>query len=113
MLPFHQRIFDTVVKRSRIEGDVKFVRFVSPTLALMHSTVTYALRGQSKASRARDSMQLTVVAKRDRESRAEALMNPRRVTIEDQDFVDGIDLLPADSQREMRDLAASLKNRHL
>lgn len=40
MLPFHQRIFDTVVKGSRMEGEVKFVRFVSPTLAVMHSTVT-------------------------------------------------------------------------
>ena len=112
MLTFHQRIFDTVVKGSRMEGEVKFVRFVGPTLAVMHSTVTYALRGQTRASRARDSMQLTVVTKRDGEWRAEALMNARRVTLEDQDFVDGIDLLPAQAQREVRDLVASLKERH-
>lgn len=58
-------------------------------------------------------MQLTVVTKRDGEWRAEALMNARRVTVEDQDFVDGIDLLPAQAQREIRDLIASLKKRHL
>lgn len=112
ILPFHQRIFDTVVKGSRMEGEVKFVRFVSPTLAVMHSTVTYALRGQTTASRARDSMQLTVVAKRDGKWRVEALMNARRVSMADQDFVDGIDLLPIDAQQELYDLAASLKERH-
>jgi hypothetical protein len=43
---------------------------------------------QTKASRARDSMQLTVVAKRDGEWRAEALMNACRLTLEDQDFLE-------------------------
>ena len=57
MRSFHQRIFDTVVKGSRMEGEVTFVRFLSPVMAVMHSTVTYALRGQTKASRARDSIQ--------------------------------------------------------
>ena len=58
MLSFHRRIFDTMVKGSRMEGEVKFVRFLNPTLAVMHSTVIYALHDQTKASRARDSMQL-------------------------------------------------------
>jgi uncharacterized protein (TIGR02246 family) len=112
MLAFHQRIFDTVVKGSRMEGEVKFVRFLNPVVAVMHSAVTYALRDQARASRTRDSMQLTVVTKRDGEWRGEVLMNARRVTMEDQDFVDGIDLLPAEAQREVRDLVASLKKRH-
>jgi uncharacterized protein (TIGR02246 family) len=35
---FHQRIFDTVVKGSRLEGgEVKFVHFLGPALAVMHS----------------------------------------------------------------------------
>jgi len=112
MRSFHQRIFDTVVKGSRMEGEVKFVRFLSPVMAVMHSTVTYALRGQTKASRARDSMQLTVVARRDGEWRAEALMNASRLAMEDQHFLDGIDLLPAEAQQEVTDLVASLKKRH-
>jgi hypothetical protein len=40
-------------------------------------------------------------------------MNARRVTMEDQDFVDSLDLLPSQAQREVRDLVASLKKRHL
>jgi uncharacterized protein (TIGR02246 family) len=113
MLPFHQRIFDTIVKGSLMEGEVNFVRFVNPTFAVMHSTVRYALHRQTKASRARDSMQLTVVSKRNGEWRAEALMNARTVTLEDQDLVDCIDLLAAEAQRALRDLAAFLKKRHL
>jgi uncharacterized protein (TIGR02246 family) len=112
MLAFHRRIFDTVVKGSRMEGEVKFVRFLSPGLAVMHSLVKYALRDQTKASRARDSMQLTVLTKGDGEWRAEALMNARKVTMEDQEFLDGIDLLPLYAQQEVHDLAASLKERH-
>ena len=36
---FHQQAFDTVVKGSRLEGEVKFVRFLSPQLAVMHSAL--------------------------------------------------------------------------
>jgi hypothetical protein len=43
-------------------------------------------------------MQLTVVAKRDREWRSEGLMNARRLTVERQLFLDDIDSLPKDAQ---------------
>jgi hypothetical protein len=33
---FTQHVFDTVVTGSRLEGEVKFVRLLSPTLAVMH-----------------------------------------------------------------------------
>jgi hypothetical protein len=56
-------------------------------------------------------MQLTVVTKRDGEWRAEALMNARRLTMEDQEFLDGIDLLSPAAQQEVHDLAASIKER--
>jgi uncharacterized protein (TIGR02246 family) len=46
---FHQRIFDTLVKGSRLEGEVKFVRFLSPQLAVMHSVVKTILPGQAEA----------------------------------------------------------------
>lgn len=32
---FHREIFDTVVKEARLEGEVKFVRFLSAALAVM------------------------------------------------------------------------------
>ena len=110
---FHQRIFDTVVKGSRLEGEVKFVRLLSPVLAVMHSVVRVTLSGQTEASPSRDSIQLTVVTKRDGEWSGEGLMNARRLTMERQLFLDDIDALPAEAQRQVSDLVASLKKRHL
>lgn len=108
---FTQQIFDTVVKGSRLEGEVKFVRLLSPVLAVMHSTVRTTLRGQAEASPGRDSMQLTIVTKRDGEWRGEGLLNARRLTMERQYFLDDIDSLPAEAQRQVTDLVASLKKR--
>jgi uncharacterized protein (TIGR02246 family) len=110
---FHQRIFDSVVKGTRLQGEVKFVRFLSATLAIMHSEVKVTLQGQTETSPSRDSMQLTAVAKRDGEWRGEGLMNARRLTMERQLFLDDMDSLPAEAQRQMTDLVASLKKRHL
>lgn len=110
---FTQQIFDTVVKGSRLEGEVKFVRFLSPVLAVMHSVVRTALAGQTKPSPSRDSIELTVVTKRDGEWRGESLMNARRLTMERQLFLDDIDSLPEDAQQQVCDLVASLKrHRH-
>jgi hypothetical protein len=89
------------------------VRFLSPVLEVMHSVVRVTLHGQTKASPGRDSMELTVVTKRDGEWRGEGLMNARRLTMERQLFLDDIDSLPAESQREVGDLVASLKKHHL
>jgi uncharacterized protein (TIGR02246 family) len=108
---FHRQVFDTVVKGTRLEGEVKFVRFLSTAVAVMHSAVRVILQGQTEASPSRDSMQLTVVAKRDGEWRSEGLMNARRLTMERQLFLDDIDALPADAQRQVTDLVASLKKR--
>jgi uncharacterized protein (TIGR02246 family) len=108
---FTQQIFDTVVKGSRLEGEVKFVRFLSPALAVMHSVVRTTLRGQTKPSPSRDSMELIVVTKRDGQWRGQSLMNARRLTMERQLFLDDIDSLPADAQQQISDLLASLKKR--
>jgi uncharacterized protein (TIGR02246 family) len=110
---FHQRIFDTVVKGTRLQGEVKFVRLLSAAVAVMHSAVGVTLQGQTEASPSRDSMQLTVVAKRDGEWPSQRLMNARRLTMERQLFLDGVDALPAEAQRQVTDLVASLKKSHL
>jgi uncharacterized protein (TIGR02246 family) len=109
---FHQQAFDTVVKGSRLEGEVKFVRFLGPNLAVMHSVVKVTLPGQTEASPGRDSMQIFVVTKRDGDWRAEGLLNARRVTMDRQFFLDDVDSLPAEAQRQVTDLVASLKQRH-
>jgi uncharacterized protein (TIGR02246 family) len=109
---FHQQIFDTVVKGSRLEGEVKFVSFLNPQLAVMHSIALVTLPGQKDPSPSRDSMQLFVVAKRDGEWRAEAVLNARRLAMERQLFSDDFDSLPIEAQRQVTDLVASLKQRH-
>ena len=109
---FHQQIFDTVVKGTRLQGEVKFVRFLGPVLAVIHSGVTVTLQGQTEASPSRDSMQLTVVAKRGGEWRGEGLMNARRLTMERQLFLDDIDSLPAEAQRQVTDQVSFLKKHH-
>jgi hypothetical protein len=38
-------------------------------------------------------------------------MNARKVAMEDQEFLDGLDLLPPYAQQEVHDLAASLRGR--
>ena len=109
----HQQMFDTVVKGTSLQGEVKFVRFLSAAVAVMHSAVRVTLQGQTQPSPSRDSMQLTVVAKRDREWRSEGLMNARRLTVEWQLFLDDIDSLPEEAQRQVMDLVASLKKNRL
>src|SRR5215216_6736655 len=46
--PFHQRLFDKWLKGSRLVGEVKDVRFLSPGVALMHALGGTVLRGRSE-----------------------------------------------------------------
>jgi monofunctional chorismate mutase len=110
---FHRRMFETVVKGSRLEGEVKFVHLLGAALAVMHSVVRVTMRGQTVPSAGRDSMQLTVLTTRDGEWRVRALMNARKLTMERQLFLDDLDLLPAEEQRQVNDFAAVLKQRRL
>jgi uncharacterized protein (TIGR02246 family) len=112
IVSFTRQIFDTVVKGSRLEGEVKFMRFLSPDLAVMHSVVRTTLPEQPEASPGRDSMQMYVVTKRDGSWQAEEILNARRLTLERQLFWDDFDSLPAEAQRQVTDLVASLKQRH-
>ena len=109
---FHRQAFDTVVKGSRLEGHVKFVHFLGPELAVMHSVVSVTLSGHMQASPSRDSMQFIVVRKRDGEWLAGGLMNARRLTMEQQFFLDELESLPAEAQRRVSDPATSLKTCH-
>lgn len=106
---FHQRIFDTVVKGSRLWQEVKFVRFVSPDLAVMHAVGGTVLPGASDPSPSRDSMQIFVLARRDGVWCVDALLNARKVTLERQPFWDDFESLPGEAQRRVMDLVASLK----
>jgi uncharacterized protein (TIGR02246 family) len=107
---FHQRLFDTAVKGSRlVDGEVEFVRFLNSRLGVMGATVKVVLPGQTEPSPGRDSMQLFVVRKYDGDWRVEAMQNSRKLTLERQLFLDDLDSLPAAGQRQVTDLIASLK----
>ncbi|MEW6497362.1 MAG: SgcJ/EcaC family oxidoreductase [Cyanobacteriota bacterium] len=106
---FHQQAFDTVVKGTRLEGEVNFVRFVNSQLALMHVVVRVILPGQTETSPSRDSLPLYVVTKRDEGWQIEGLLNARKLTLERQFFLDDFDSLSAEAQRQVTNLVAGLK----
>jgi uncharacterized protein (TIGR02246 family) len=96
---FHQRLFDTDLKDTRLEGEVKFVRFVTPDLAVMHARCGTYLAGRETTTPSRESMQIFVAVRRTGEWRVEALMNARKLTLEQQFFADDFAALsPPDRQ---------------
>jgi uncharacterized protein (TIGR02246 family) len=104
---FTQHIFDT--EGSRLHGEVKFVRFVNPDLAVMHGTVGTAMPGETEASPSRDSMQLFVVARHGRQWQVESCLNARRLLIERQPFWDQFESQPPDAQDRVAGLVQSLE----
>lgn len=105
---FHRKIFAGEVKGTRLEGEVKFVQFLSPGLAVMHAVARVWLAGQREPSPSRASMQLFVVRKQQREWLVDAVLNARQLTLERQLFLDQFDAMPAPAQRRVVDLVASL-----
>lgn len=75
--PFHQRLFDKWLKGSRLVGQVKDVRFLSPDVALMHAVGGTVLRGKSEPVPERDSIQTLVATRQDGEWRLAAFQNTR------------------------------------
>ena len=75
--PFHQRLFDKWLKGSRLVGEVKDVRFLSPDVALMHAVGGTVMRGKSEPVPERDSIQTLVATHQDSEWRLAAFQNTR------------------------------------
>jgi uncharacterized protein (TIGR02246 family) len=74
---FHGPLFKTHLRGSRLTGKVTGVRFLSPTVALMHARGDTLMRGQSQASPARHSIQTMVAVKGERGWRLAAFQNTR------------------------------------
>ena len=74
---FHQPLFDKWLKGTRLIGAVSSVRFITPTVALMHAIGKTVMRGNSEPSPERDSIQTLVAVKRDQEWRLAAFQNTR------------------------------------
>jgi uncharacterized protein (TIGR02246 family) len=76
--PFHQQLFDKWLKGSRLVGQVKGVRSLSPDVALMHAVGGTVLRGKSEPSPERDSIQTLVATRQEGgEWRLAAFQNTR------------------------------------
>ena len=76
--PFHQQLFDKWLKGSRLVGEVKDVRFLSPDVALMHAVGGTVMRGKSEPVPERDSIQTLVATRQEGDQwRLAAFQNTR------------------------------------
>jgi uncharacterized protein (TIGR02246 family) len=74
---FHQPLFETYLKGTRLVGKVTSVRFLCPDVALVHALGGTVMRGKSTPSPERDSMQTLVATKSGSEWRLSAFQNTR------------------------------------
>src|SRR5262245_48143965 len=75
--PFHQQLFDTHLKGTRLVGKVGDVRFVSADVAVSHAVGGTIMRGKSAASPERDSIQTLVAVRHRGDWRFAAFQNTR------------------------------------
>ena len=106
---FHQQIFDTLVKGTRLEAEVEFIRFITSELAVIHSRARMAFRGQPRTSPSRDSMQLLVVTRNDGRWTVRVMQNSRILPIEHQPFWDDFNSLAREVQQKVAEVTSSLK----
>lgn len=109
---FHQRLFETALKGTRIFGEARFVRFLDTRTAVMHSVAGTTLQNADRPTPSRDSMQLFVVEKHDAPVGSQwlvrAVMNARKLTLERQAFWDNFDVLSPSQQQHVMEHVASL-----
>lgn len=77
IVSFHQPLFDKWLKGTRLIGEVESVRFLSSDVALIHALGGTVMRGKSRPSSERDSIQTLVAVKRGGEWRLAAFQNTR------------------------------------
>ena len=85
---FTQKIFDTEVKGTRLHGEVKWVSFVNPDLAVMHGTVGMSMGARPSPTRAATPCSSSSCAAAAGMWQVEACMNARRLPIEHQPLWD-------------------------
>lgn len=88
IVEFHQPLFDSQLKGTRLEGGASFVRFLAPGTAVMHARCGVILAGHERPIASRDSMQLFVCTRHGHAWRVDAVMNARRLTLEQQQLAD-------------------------
>jgi uncharacterized protein (TIGR02246 family) len=75
--PFHQRLFDTYLKGTRLVGTVTDVQFLSADIALLHAVGGTIMRGKSAPARERDSIHTLVAIRSRSDWRFAAFQNTR------------------------------------
>jgi uncharacterized protein (TIGR02246 family) len=73
----HQRLFDKFLKGTRLTGRILSIKFPSPDVALIHATGGTVMRGKTKPSPERDSIQTLVAVREGAEWRFGAFHNTR------------------------------------
>ena len=73
----HQRLFDKFLKGTRLTGRILSIKFPSPDVALVHATGGTIMRGKTKPSPERDSIQTLVAVREGSEWRFAAFHNCR------------------------------------
>ncbi|MBA3426157.1 MAG: SgcJ/EcaC family oxidoreductase [Rubrobacter sp.] len=73
----HQQLFDKWLKGTRLTGRILSIEFPHPDVALVHATGDTIMRGKTKPSPERHSLQTLVAVKRDEEWRFAAFHNSR------------------------------------
>jgi len=73
----HQELFDRFLKGTQLTGRVLSVKFPSPDVALVHATGGTVMRGKTKPSPERDSIQALVAVREGTEWRFAAFHNSR------------------------------------
>ncbi len=74
---WHQALFDTFLKGTRLVGKVRSVRFLTSDIAIMHAVGGTVMPGQSDLEPERNSIHMIVAIKRDGEWRFTAFQNSR------------------------------------
>src|SRR5918996_3544758 len=75
---FHQQLFDTFVKGSRLVGKIRNVRFLTPDVAIMHAVGGTIMDGQTDIEPKRNSVHTLVAMKgNDGKWRLAAFQNTR------------------------------------
>jgi uncharacterized protein (TIGR02246 family) len=73
----HQRLFDKFLKGTRLTGRVLSIKFPSPDVALVHATGGTVMRGKTRPSPERDSIQTLVAVREGADWRFAAFHNSR------------------------------------
>ena len=73
----HQQLFDKYLQGSRLTGRIESVKFLGPGTALVHATGNTVMRGKTKPSPERASIQTLVAVRHEAEWRFAAFHNTR------------------------------------